>query len=189
MKNTFGSNIQYTLFGESHGEAIGIVIDGLPAGIALDLDLMERQMEKRKAKGKISTQRKEADQVKIISGYFNGHTSGTPLTILIENTNVRSQDYARTQMLLRPSHADYSAHVKYRGFEDYRGGGHFSGRLTAPIVAAGSIAMQILQQLGVQIATHIEKLHDLEDVRFGQTIEEVETQIAYLQDRSFPTLD
>ena len=135
MKNTFGSIIQYTLLGESHGDAIGIVIDGLPAGITLDFDLIQSQMEKRKAKGKISTMRHEADTLQIVSGYWNHHTTGTPLTILIANQDTRSKDYERTSYLARPSHADYSAHVKYHGYEDYRGGGHFSGRLTAPIVA------------------------------------------------------
>ena len=122
MKNTFGNLLQITLFGESHGAAIGCVIDGLPAGIAIDEDLIKKQMEKRKAKGRISTQRHEADEVHIVSGYFNGYTTGTPITILIENTNTRSKDYTKTRYRLRPSHADYCAEVKYKGYQDYRGG-------------------------------------------------------------------
>ena len=109
MKNTFGHNYSVTIFGESHGEAIGCVIDGLAPGIKLDMDFIASVMEKRKAKGRISTQRKEADELHIVSGYFNGHTTGTPLTILIENTNTRSHDYEKTKYRLRPSHADYTA--------------------------------------------------------------------------------
>ena len=118
-------------------------MDGLAPGIALDLDFIKQQMEKRKAKGNISTQRKEADEIHIVSGYFEGYTTGTPLTILIENTNTRSHDYEKTKNRLRPSHADYTADIKYLGYQDYRGGGHFSGRLTAVLVAAGAIAMQV----------------------------------------------
>lgn len=188
MKNTFGTNIQYTLFGESHGEAIGIIIDGLPAGITLDFELIHQQMNKRKAKGKISTPRHEADEIEIISGYFQNRTTGTPLTLLIKNTNTRSQDYERTSFCVRPGHADYSAHIKYHGCEDYRGGGHFSGRLTAPIVAAGAIAMQLLKQYKIQIGTHIASLHGIHDTSFSQYETEIESQIEMLHQHEFPTI-
>ena len=112
MKNTFGNQFSVTIFGESHGEAIGVVIDGLAAGIHLDMDFINAMMDKRKAKGRISTQRKESDALHIVSGYFEGYTTGTPLTILIENTNTRSGDYTKTKNRLRPSHADYTADVK-----------------------------------------------------------------------------
>ena len=189
MKNTFGNLLQITLFGESHGAAIGCVIDGLPAGIAIDEELIKKQMEKRKAKGRISTQRHEADKVHIVSGYFNGYTTGTPVTILIENTNTRSKDYTKTRYRLRPSHADYCAEVKYNGYQDYRGGGHFSGRLTAPLVAAGAIAIQILKQKGIEIATHIENLHGICDTPFHHEESMLTQQINKLHELEFAVLD
>ena len=126
MKSAIGQCIQLSLFGESHGEAIGVVIQGLPSGILIDQAWMQKQMEKRKPKGKISTQRQEADIPEIVSGVFEGKTTGTPLCILIRNENMRSKDYSKMRDIPRPSHADYTAQVKYQGFQDYRGGGHFS---------------------------------------------------------------
>lgn len=189
MKNSFGKHIQVTLFGESHGEAIGVVIDGLAAGIKLDLDFIHAQMEKRKAKGKISTQRKEADELHIVSGYFNGYTTGTPLCIMIYNTNTRSKDYESIKTRIRPSHADYTADVKYEGYQDYRGGGHFSGRLTAPLTAAGAIALQILKGKGIEIATHIKTLHHLEDEAFASDEQAIKQQIDQLKMNEFPVID
>lgn len=189
MKNSIGNNIKISLFGESHGEAIGVIIDGLAPGIALDLDFIEAQMEKRKAKGKISTQRHEADKIHIVSGFFEGHTTGTPLTILIQNTSQRSNDYEKTKDRLRPSHADYTADVKYLGYQDYRGGGHFSGRITAPIVAAGAIALQILKTKGITIGTHIEKLHGIYDDSFASNEAKLQTQLTELEQSDFPVLN
>lgn len=151
MKNSIGENIQLTLFGESHGEKIGVVIDGLPAGFEINMEKLSWEMEKRKAKGQLSTKRHEADLPQIVSGFFEGKTTGTPLCILIDNTNTRSQDYAQLKYRLRPGHADFTAFEKYHGAQDYRGGGHFSGRLTAPIVAAGAICRQILEAHGVKL--------------------------------------
>lgn len=189
MKNSIGNNIKISLFGESHGDAIGVIIDGLAPGIALDLDFIEAQMEKRKAKGKISTQRHEADKIHIVSGFFQGHTTGTPLTILIQNTSQRSNDYEKTKDRLRPSHADYTADVKYLGYQDYRGGGHFSGRITAPIVAAGAIALQILKTKGITIGTHIEKLHGINDDIFAADETEILGQLTALEQHDFPVLN
>lgn len=189
MKNTFGNQFTITLFGESHGTAIGVVIDGLQAGIKLDLEFMRKMMNKRKAKGKISTQRHEDDEVQIVSGYFNGYTTGTPLTILIENNKQHSKDYSKTKNILRPSHADYTADVKYEGYQDYRGGGHFSGRLTAPLVAAGAIAMQVLNQKGIKIATHIQTLHGICDIPFASDEDELEQQVQALSNMDFAVLD
>lgn len=188
MKNSFGNQIRVTLFGESHGEAIGIVIDGLAPGLRLDLDYIRKRMEQRRAKGKISTKRQEADAFHIVSGWFEGHTTGTPLTILIENTDTRSQDYEKTRYRLRPSHADYTAYAKYLGYQDFRGGGHFSGRLTAPLVAAGAIAQQILESKGVWIGTHIRSCHGIEDAPFAQD-ERLLSQLQKLNDSSFAVLD
>lgn len=168
MKNTFGNALQVTIFGESHGDQIGVILDGIPAGITLDMEFIKQQMEKRKAKGRISTQRHEADEVKIVSGYFEGKTTGAPIGIMIANTAQHSADYEKTKNRIRPSHADYSADVKYRGFQDYRGGGHFSGRITAPLTAAGAIAMQILKEKGITIASHILTCKTVHDTPFTQ---------------------
>lgn len=189
MKNSFGHNITYTLFGESHGEAIGIVIDGLPAGLTIDMDALNLQMDKRRAKGRISTQRHEGDHVRFISGYFNNHTTGTPLTILIENQNTKSADYEKTKYRMRPGHADYTANEKYGGYQDYRGGGHFSGRLTAPITAAGAIAMQILKHQGIEIGSHILKCKGICDDPFNDQEDEIEKQIHSLNTTEFPVLN
>ena len=147
MKNNFGTNISMTIFGESHGPCIGITLDGLPAGFKINLERIKEDMEKRKAKGSISTQRHEDDEVEIVSGFFNGYTTGTSLTILIQNKNTQSKDYSDIQYRLRPGHADFSAYEKYHGFQDYRGGGHFSGRLTLSLVTAGVVAKLILNTL------------------------------------------
>lgn len=189
MKNNFGTNISMTIFGESHGPCIGITLDGLPAGFKIDLERIKEDMEKRKAKGSISTQRHEDDEVEIVSGFFNGYTTGTALTILIQNKNTKSKDYSDIQYRLRPGHADFSAYEKYHGFQDYRGGGHFSGRLTAPIVAAGSICRQILETKNILIGSHIEQLYALHDAPFSNNIDELKKQIQTLNKKEFATLD
>ena len=139
MKNTFGNAISVTIFGESHGPYIGAVLDGIAPGIKVDEDYIREALDKRRPYGSISTQRRESDNFSIVSGVFEGHTTGTPITILIPNENTKSKDYSQLTDIPRPSHADYSANVKYHGFQDYRGGGHFSGRITAALVAAGAI--------------------------------------------------
>lgn len=189
MKNNFGTNISMTIFGESHGPCIGITLDGLPAGFKINLKKINDDMEKRKAKGSISTQRHEDDEVEIVSGFFNGYTTGTALTILIQNKNTQSKDYSDIQYRLRPGHADFSAYEKYHGFQDYRGGGHFSGRLTAPIVAAGSICRQILETKNILIGSHIEQLYALHDAPFSNNIDELKKQIQTLNKKEFATLD
>lgn len=189
MKNTFGNNISVTIFGESHGAAIGCVIDGLTAGIPLDLEHIQKKLDLRKPQGKISTARKEADEFKILSGFFNGHTTGTPLTMVIENTSQKSKDYEKTKNLLRPSHADYTAFEKYHGYQDYRGGGHFSGRITAPVVAAGAVCEQVLKQFGIEIASHIAKLGHLQDEKLAFTEADIKKQIAKLEGKYFPVFD
>ena len=165
MKNTIGNNLSVTLFGESHGAAIGAVIDGLAAGITVDEENIRRALSLRRPAGKISTARCEADEFRILSGVFDGKTTGTPLCIVIENNDTRSKDYEPD--IPRPSHADYTANVKYNGFEDYRGGGHFSGRITAVLVAAGAIIMSALNDKGILIGTHIERLAGISDIAFS----------------------
>lgn len=163
MKSAIGQCIELSLFGESHGEAIGVVIQGLPSGILIDQVWMQKQMEKRKPKGKISTQRQEADIPEIVSGVFEGRTTGTPLCILIRNENMRSKDYSKMRNIPRPSHADYTAEIKYLGYQDYRGGGHFSGRITAPLVAAGAIFLQMLKSKGIEVGTHVSQMQEIID--------------------------
>jgi chorismate synthase len=174
MKNTFGNSISITLFGESHGEYIGAVLDGLAPGIEIKRDYIENMLTLRRPQGKISTPRKEADQFKIISGAVNGKTTGTPLTILIPNENVKSGDYAEMQTVARPSHADFTAECKYHGFQDSRGGGHFSGRITAALVAAGAICKYALEQKGIFIGTHIKKCGGILDGDFNDYKSDIE---------------
>lgn len=156
--------MKYTIFGESHGPAIGVVLEGVPPGLALDLDAVRFDLARRApGKNALSTARREADEPHILSGVFEGRTTGAPLCAVIENTNARSGDYERTKNLARPGHADYPAHVRYGGFQDYRGGGHFSGRLTAPLVFAGGVAKQILAQKGVRVGAHISTIYGIND--------------------------
>lgn len=189
MKNNFGTNISMTIFGESHGPCIGITLDGLPAGFKIDLDELDQAMDKRKAKGQISTQRHEEDKVHIVSGFFNGYTTGTALTLIIQNKDTRSKDYSNIQYRLRPGHADFSAFEKYEGFQDYRGGGHFSGRLTACIVAAGNICTQILKTQNILIGSHIEQLYTLKDDTFSQNTETLSKQIQAMNNTEFAVLN
>ena len=185
MKNTFGNSITVTLFGESHGLAIGAVLDGIAPGIKIDEEYINSKLEQRKAKGKISTKRHEADAFEIVSGVFNGYTTGTPLCIVIKNEDVKSKDYDQMSRIARPGHADLTAFYKYKGFEDFRGGGHFSGRITAPLVAAGAILMKALEDKGVYIGTHIKKCHNICDRNF-ETLKE---DIDLLSKLQFPVLD
>ncbi|MEG1380608.1 MAG: chorismate synthase [Ruthenibacterium sp.] len=189
MRDTFGHAITLTLFGESHGAAIGAVLGGLAAGVAVDTDFMASQMDKRRAKGAISTARQEADSVKILSGVFNGITTGTALTLQIENKAAHSDDYAKTSGLLRPGHADYTAYAKYHGFQDARGGGHFSGRLTAPLVAAGSIFTKLFAAKGVTIATHLLQCAGVADAAFSADENTLKAQANALNHADFAVLD
>ena len=156
--------MRYSIFGESHGPAVGVVLEGVPPGLELDLDAVRFDLSRRApGKSPLSTARKEADEPQILSGVFEGRTTGAPLCAVIENTDTRSGDYAKTRDLARPGHADYPAHVRYQGFNDYRGGGHFSGRLTAPLVFAGGVAKQILAQRGVYVGAHISTVYGVND--------------------------
>lgn len=171
MTATWGSNIKLTIFGESHGEAIGIVIDNIEAGQSVDLDYIYSEMMRRKpGKDGMSTQRNEDDKPRIISGVFNGVTTGAPICVVIDNNDKRSRDYSLTKDIARPGHADYTARVKYKGFNDYRGGGHFSGRLTAPIVFAGALAKSILKKRGIRIYSHIKCLNNVEEMSFSEFV-------------------
>ena len=154
----------YTIFGESHGPAIGVVLEGVPSGVEMDLNFIRAELQRRApGKSALTTARKEADEPEILSGVFDGKTTGTPLCAIIRNTDTRSKDYAKLKHLPRPSHADYAGAVRYGGFNDYRGGGHFSGRLTAPLVFAGALAKLILQEKGVIITSAISILEGTPD--------------------------
>lgn len=163
--NVWGESFKISIFGESHGEGIGVVIDGIPSGFSIDMEKIREQM-KRRAPGRsiTATPRKEADEVKILSGFLDGKTTGTPLCGVIFNENTRSKDYNGD--LLRPSHADYTAICKYGESRDFRGGGHFSGRITAPLVFAGAIAKQILEEKGIFIGSHIGNIGKVYDKAF-----------------------
>lgn len=186
MKNTFGTSVAVTLFGESHGDAVGAVLDGLAPGIPVDEDFIAAQLTLRRPYGAISTGRVEADKFQIVSGVFEGRTCGTPLAILIPNENTKSRDYAATRALARPGHADFTAHVKYRGFEDYRGGGHFSGRITAALVAVGAVAISALRAKGVVIGTHIARCGGVSDRAFS---EDLTADLSALNSKTFAVLD
>lgn len=170
MSGIWGRNIKVSIFGESHGSAIGITIDGLPSGLKLDIDEIKREMKRRSpGKNLLETQREEKDEFEILSGYFDEKTTGTPLAVIIRNKDVKSKDYLEIKNNMRPSHADYTGHVRYEGFNDYRGGGHFSGRITAPLVFAGAVAKQILMDKGITIGSHILSIGKIKDHNFDFT--------------------
>ena len=167
MSSTWGNKIKISVFGQSHAEAIGVCIDGLPAGERVDREELRRFMQRRApGRSAVSTPRREADEVKILCGLVNDITCGAPLAAIIENTNTRSKDYEFLKETPRPAHADYPAQVKFGGFQDVRGGGHFSGRLTAPLCIAGGICLQILARKGIQIGAHIRSVGDVQDQTF-----------------------
>ena len=175
MKNTFGQSVALTIFGESHGAAVGAVIDGLAPGLSVNENFIKSQLVLRRPYGKISTPRVEEDEFEILSGVYNGKTTGTPLCIIIRNKNTKSRDYSELENKPRPSHADYTGDIKYRGFEDPRGGGHFSGRITAAIVAAGAIVIDALKNKGIIIGTHIKSCGDISDRDFSDIAEDIKT--------------
>lgn len=167
MSGMWGKNIRISIFGESHGNAIGINIDGLPSGFNIDMDKVMLEMSRRApGKSPLSTTRKEGDIPEILSGYFEGKTTGTPLCAIIRNSNTKSKDYSKLKDVMRPGHADYTGNIRYNGFNDYRGGGHFSGRITAPLVFAGAICKQILETKGIIIAAHVNSIGNIKDKSF-----------------------
>ncbi len=185
MKNTFGQSLTVTLFGESHGPYIGAVLDGLAPGLDIDDEFIKHQLDLRRPAGKISTKRVEQDEYIIASGAFNGKTTGTPLSILIPNSVQKSADYENAPRIARPGHADYTANEKYHGFEDFRGGGHFSGRITAAVVAAGAVVIPALNKKGIMIGTHIKSCGGISDRDF----EDYSKDIECLSKTNFPVLD
>ena len=189
MTATLGEKIKLTIFGESHGLGIGCVIDGLPPGFAIDLDAVKKEMQRRApGKSPLATARNEKDAFIIESGFFEGRTTGTPLCVLIPNSDQHSGDYSKLKNVMRPGHADYSGKVKYNGFNDYRGGGHFSGRLTAPLVFMGAVAKQILAKRGIYVGAHIVAVAGVKDTPFNPLGESAGT-FSELAQKSFPVID
>jgi len=185
MKNSIGSSLTVSIFGESHGSYIGATLDGLAPGILINKDFIDSQLTLRRPKGQISTKRQEADEYQIVSGIFEDRTTGTPLTIIIPNASQHSKDYSKTRPLARPGHADYTAYLKYHGFEDYRGGGHFSGRITAALVAAGAIVIPALQEKGIYIGSHIKQCAGVNDRDFNDYVSDID----FLNKTDFAVLD
>ena len=177
--------MRYVIFGESHGPAIGVVLEGVPPGLELDLDRMARELARRATgKNPWSTARKEADEVQVLSGVFEGKTTGDPLALLIFNGDQHSKDYEALRFTPRPSHADYAGFLRSGGCLDYRGGGHFSGRLTAPLVAAGSVAKQLLERRGVWVGAHISSIYGILDAALEDTAD-----LRAVAEKDFPVLD
>ena len=185
MSNSIGKAVTVTLFGESHGPAVGAVLDGIAPGVYVDLEYIKERLLLRAPFGKISTARAEPDDFSILSGVYNGYTTGTPIAIVIENKNTKSADYDALRDTPRPSHADYTAYVKYGEHRDHRGGGHFSGRVTAALVAAGAICALALKDAGIKIGSHILSLHGIRDRELGDT----EADIELLNRERFAVLD
>jgi len=183
--SVFGQAIKVSLFGESHGKMIGITIHNLPAGMRLPMKRMSELLTKRRGNKALSTPRREPDPFEIVTGYFKGYTTGAPLTIVIPNTDTRSRDY--TPEILRPSHADLTSHVKYSGHQDYRGSGHFSGRLTAMIVILGAIAEAALKKKGIIIGSHLASIHKNKDELFPTNISD--ELMKRLNQSDFPVID
>ena len=188
MSNVFGNLFKVSLFGESHSKAIGVTIDGITPGLQIDMDEVNQELGRR-APGQddYSTARCEADSPHIVSGFFKGRATGTPLCAIIYNTNTISADYDELSEKYRPSHADYTGAVKYSGYQDYRGGGHFSGRLTAPLVFAGAIAKQMLARKGIVIGAHIASIKDIKDDSFCQYPIDKNLLLRFRESR-FPTI-
>ena len=188
MGANWGKMLQLSIFGESHGKAIGINISGLPAGIKIDTEALLKEMDKRApGKNKLTTTRNEDDFPDIISGLVDGYTTGAPICGLIYNKNHHSKDYSYLKEQMRPGHSDYSAYIKYQGFNDVRGGGHFSGRLTAPIVFAGAICKQILEKDNIYIGSHIKSIYDIEDESFPLDIDY--SLIQALNNQNYPLIN
>lgn len=188
MSNSFGVLYRLTVFGESHGPGLGLVIDGLPAGIKIDFDLIDYELERRRpGKSDLASPRKEKDRYRILSGEKDGYTSGTALTFFIENTDARPGDYEALESKPRPGHADYPAHVRYRGYHNTAGSGQFSGRLTAPQIIAGAIAKSILAGQGIAIKSRIKQIHKIKDIDLDYRL--LSSQDFFFADIDFPVFD
>jgi len=186
--STYGDSIRFTIFGESHGPAIGVTVDGLPSGEAIDLDELQAFLDRRApGKSALATARKESDKLHILSGLYEGKTCGTPLCAVIVNGDMHSSDYSSLAFTPRPGHADYPAFLRYNGANDIRGGGHFSGRLTAPLCIAGGIAMQILKRKGINVGAHIVRMGGVSEVPFPDDV--TPDLLQSVKTKTLPVLD
>ena len=189
MSATFGRNLRMTIFGESHGKGIGLVLDGLPPGTPIEEEFIKEEMARRApGKNQMSTQRQEKDAFIIESGVFEGKATGTPLCVLIPNSDQHSKDYSLLKDVMRPGHADYAGKVRYKGFNDYRGGGHFSGRLTAPLVFTGAVAKTVLAQKGIVVGAHVARIGKITDDLFNP-LGEMAERLQALCKFTLPVLD
>lgn len=189
MSATFGRNLRMTIFGESHGKGIGLVLDGLPPGTPIEEEFIKEEMARRApGKNQMSTQRQEKDAFIIESGVFEGKATGTPLCVLIPNSDQHSKDYSLLKDVMRPGHADYAGKVRYKGFNDYRGGGHFSGRLTAPLVFTGAVAKTVLAQKGIVVGAHVARIGKITDDLFNP-LGEMAERLQALRIFTLPVLD
>lgn len=172
MGSIFGKNLKISIFGESHGAGVGVVIDGFPAGMAVNEVAIRRELDRRRpGQNAWSTQRSETDQPQVMSGIYRGHTTGTPIAVFFKNQDTKSKDYSELETHYRPSHADYTGMIRYEGYNDPRGGGHFSGRLTTGMVYAGALAKQLLEQQGIVIKGHLSQVGDVRDLSFVEADE------------------
>lgn len=189
MGSIWGNALKISIFGESHGGGIGVVLDGFPSGILFDEDFVLREMDRRApGKNKQSTARKEADLPKILSGIYQGYTTGTPICAMIENTDTRSGDYKDFSTHPRPGHADYTGLVRFGGYNDPRGGGHFSGRLTAPLVFAGAMCKLYLKTKGITVGAHIQSIAQIQDTPFDD-VEVSAEQMEQLRMQEYPIIN
>ena len=189
MSSTYGERFRLTIFGQSHGTAIGVTMEGIPAGMTLDPDRLQTFLNRRvPGNSPTATARKEADRPEFLSGLVDNVTCGTPITAVIRNTNTRSGDYAELRDRPRPGHADYTGHVRYGGHQDVAGGGHFSGRLTAPLCIAGGICLQLLEQMGITVGAHIRAVGPVQDRPFDPVAVTAE-ELRALTATAFPVLD
>ena len=185
MSSTYGENLKLSIFGQSHGAAIGMTLDGIPAGLPVDVEKLQKFLNRRApGRNDWSTPRKEEDKPEILSGIVDGYTCGAPIAAIIHNSNTRSKDYSNLKDCPRPGHADYTAQVKYAGYQDVAGGGHFSGRLTAPLCIAGGMCKQWLEEMGIQVGAHILAIGKCGDRYFDPMDPELETV-----QEDFPVLD
>lgn len=188
MAATFGNKIKVTLFGQSHAQAIGAIVDGVPAGTHIDEEALQAFMDRRRAKDELATKRHEADRVVFKSGVVNGITCGAPICLMIENADTRSADYSNVSVVPRPNHSDFAAYVKYGGHNDIRGGGQFSGRLTAAMCAAGFICLELLREKGISVISHVSRIGSVADEKLNPLTADIELN-KKLKASSFPVIN